>query len=115
MKMEIQLLLPRNETRRQANKVWDRKGYRDQILPNGYIVRYFSNGDKHWFNQNGQYHRLDGPAIERLNGYKAWFQNDQLHRLDGPSVEYPNGNKYWYIESKEYTEKEFNELRKHNS
>jgi hypothetical protein len=40
-----------------------------------------------WF-QNGERHRLDGPAIECEDGSKAWFQNGERHRLDGPAIEY---------------------------
>ena len=31
----------------------------------------------------------------------------QLHRLDGPAIERANGNKAWYINGKELTEREF--------
>jgi hypothetical protein len=30
------------------------------------------NGDKIWRNSAGQYHRTDGPAVERADGTKAW-------------------------------------------
>ena len=53
-------------------------------------------GNKFWYNENGEYHRLDGPAVECANGYKMWCQNDQRHRLDGPAVEWPDGTKMWY-------------------
>ena len=45
----------------------------------------YPNGDKLWC-QNGQLHRIDGPAVERSNGAKEWYQNDQLHRIDGPPL-----------------------------
>lgn len=42
-------------------------------------------------------HREDGPAIEYLNGDKAWYRDGKLHREDGPAVEYVDGGKeYWY-------------------
>jgi len=65
------------------------------------------NGHKAWYH-NGQLHRLDGPAVEDVNGHKAWYHNGQLHRLDGPAVEWANGTKFWYIEGRGYTEAEFN-------
>jgi hypothetical protein len=55
-----------------------------------------SNGDKFWY-QNGKLHRVDGPAEEILNVYKAWYQYGKLHREDGPAVELSNGTKKWYI------------------
>ena len=53
-------------------------------------------GTKIWRNKNGEFHRLDGPAIEYSSGTKEWWQNGKLHRLDGPAIEYPSGYKVWY-------------------
>jgi len=55
-------------------------------------------------------HRLDGPAIEYANGYKAWYVDDKLHRLDGPAIEDADGDKAWYVDGKCLTEVEFNAL-----
>lgn len=52
-----------------------------------------------WF-ENGVLHRLDGPAIECLNGYKEWRVNGRRHRLDGPAVEYAYGGKQRYVNGK---------------
>ena len=57
------------------------------------------NGDKEWY-INGKRHRLDGPAVEWSNGDKAWYVNNKLHRLDGPAVEWQNGVKKWYVNDK---------------
>ena len=51
---------------------------------------------KRWV-MNGQHHRLDGPAIEYLNGEKHWYVYGSLHRLDGPAIEYPNKSDQWYF------------------
>ena len=40
-----------------------------------YTVKVYDSGNKQWF-LNGELHREDGPAIERPDGYKAWFLND---------------------------------------
>jgi len=39
-----------------------------------YEVRTYSNGDKYW-RYNNKYHRLNGPAMEYPNGYKAYWIN----------------------------------------
>ena len=52
-------------------------------------------GTKEW-RQNGQLHRIDGPAIEWADGTKMWWQNDQRHRTDGPAIEYVDGRKEWW-------------------
>ena len=68
----------------------------------------YADGLKYWY-QNGQKHRTDGPAIEYSDGDKSWFQNGQRHRIDGPAVEWANGRKEWYINDVEMTEAEFNQ------
>ena len=45
-------------------------------------------GNKHWFNENGELHREDGPAVENINGRKEYHINGQLHREDGPAIEW---------------------------
>jgi hypothetical protein len=42
-----------------------------------------------------------------------WYNDkDQLHRLDGPAVERSDGYKAWYIEGQRMTKEEFNALIK---
>ena len=48
-----------------------------------------------WF-QNGERHRIDGPAVEFKDGTEFWYQNGKLHRIDGPAVEWADGSKFWY-------------------
>ena len=55
----------------------------------------WANGDKVWY-QNGLRHRLDGPAFEGARGIRSWFVNGLLHRLDGPAFEGTNGDRSWY-------------------
>jgi hypothetical protein len=45
-------------------------------------------------------HRIDGPAIEYADGYKAWWVDGKLHRLDGPAVELNSGSKEWWVDGK---------------
>ncbi len=67
-----------------------------------------NNGDRYWY-QDGDRHRLDGPALECNDGSKYWFKNDKLHRLDGPAIESFTGHKEWWIDGVDcYTEKEYN-------
>jgi hypothetical protein len=58
------------------------------------------NGTKRWYNDQGELHRLDGPAWEWADGGKFWYKNGRSHREDGPADEYSNGKKRWYIEGK---------------
>jgi hypothetical protein len=52
---------------------------------------------KEYRNDKGQLHRLDGPAIEWDNEYKAWHLNGLRHRIDGPAIQWRNGSKEWWV------------------
>jgi hypothetical protein len=43
-------------------------------------------------------------------GNRYWYFKRKLHREDGPAIEYSNGYKAWYLNDKNYTEDEFNNL-----
>ena len=45
-----------------------------------------------WKNNKGQYHRVDGSAVEigGENGRQEWWLNGKRHRTDGPAVVYNN-------------------------
>ena len=60
------------------------------------------NGNKYWYNDKGQYHREDGPAVERTDGTKEWWVNGKRHRIGGPAIEVFNGDKDWYIDDRYY-------------
>lgn len=66
-----------------------------------------ASGTKEWL-LNGQLHREDGPAIELTSGYKAWYLNGYLHREDGPAIEYASGDRSWWLNGERLTEAEFN-------
>ena len=54
------------------------------------------DGITNWYNSNDQLHRIDGPAIEDIDGYEAWLRNGKFHRIDGPAVITSGGSIYWY-------------------
>jgi hypothetical protein len=64
-------------------------------------------GNKRWYNEKGEFHREDGPAVEDISGWKEWRINDKRHRLDGPAIELTNGEKKWFIDGEQYSEKQF--------
>ena len=74
-----------------------------------YKVTVEEDGPVRWYNEQGQFHREDGPAVEYVNGCKRWYLNDKCHREDGPAVESANGDKHWYLNGKEYTEQQWKE------
>jgi hypothetical protein len=63
-----------------------------------------------YINEQGQFHREDGPAVEWNNGNKSWYINGRLHRLDGPAIEYYNGfngDKRWYLNGQKFSKEEW--------
>ena len=64
----------------------------------GPAIEYL-NGSKAWY-INGELHRTDGPAKELSDGHKAWYLHGKRHRVDGPAIEYSDGYKAWYIHGK---------------
>ena len=63
-----------------------------------------SDGTKRWKNDKGEFHRIDGPAIEYSNGTKSWYLNGEFHREDGPAYEGVDGSKFWLIKGKLHRE-----------
>ena len=58
--------------------------------------RIDTKGTEHYYNKQGQIHRVYGPAVKYADGTHAWFQNGQLHRWYGPAIEYADGGRTWY-------------------
>ena len=73
----------------------------------------YVNGTTMWC-LNGLLHRVGGPAIEYVNRTKEWYQQGKRHRVDGPAIEWSNGSEGWYLEGNSYPSKEawFNALTK---
>jgi hypothetical protein len=58
------------------------------------VVRY-SNGRTEWW-ENGQRHRLGGPAVTEADGSEEWWENGLRHRLGGPAVTEADGSEEWW-------------------
>ena len=67
-----------------------------------------TDGSKSWY-QNGKLHREDGPAIEEADGSKYWLLNGEELAEDGPAIELSDGTRYWYLNGEFRTEEEFNQ------
>ena len=61
----------------------------------------YADGEKHWY-LLGNLHRPDGPAVENATGNKEWYLNGKRHRVEGPAIENSNGAKYWYLNGKQH-------------
>lgn len=65
----------------------------------------FIDGGKIWYFE-GERHRLDGPAVEYTYGDTHWYVNGKLHREDGPAIIWPNGHQIWFLDDKELTKEQ---------
>ena len=76
-------------------------------------IKTNKNGSKFYYSDKKMtcLHREDGPATEYASGTKEWFINGELHREDGPAIDWFGYKEYW-VDGKEYTEEEFNEIMK---
>ena len=70
----------------------------------------WADGGKRWY-VDGKPHRIDGPAVEWSGGHKSWYVYGKRHRTDGPTLEWDDGHKSWYVDGKRLTEEQFNERR----
>ena len=75
-----------------------------------YRVEVDENDTRWYYNNAGQLHRTDGPAIEYPNGAKFWVQNGMLHRTNGPAVVYTNNELQWWIHGEHMSEARFKQV-----
>ncbi len=54
-----------------------------------------SGGEQEWY-QHGKLHRDGGPAVIKPDGSEEWYQHGKLHRDGGPAVIGPNGSEDWF-------------------
>lgn len=57
-----------------------------------------ADGTERWLDEDGAYHRLDGPAYVHPLGYEAWWKHGRRHRIGGPAVSRSGGTKLWYVD-----------------
>lgn len=54
-------------------------------------------GNQLWFNEDGELHREDGPAVLDTIGAEEWYLNGKRHREDGPAYLHPGVSEEWYL------------------
>lgn len=62
-----------------------------------YRVVVGSDGSRRYYNNLGQLHRDDGPAVEYTDGARLWYQSGVLHRTNGPATVRAGGYCEWWI------------------
>lgn len=81
-------------TSRDGNTYWLRDG--DYHRVDGPAV-IFRDGSEQWC-IFGELHRDDGPAIIDMDGHREWYHHGRIHRLDGPAMIRRDGHRDWYID-----------------
>jgi hypothetical protein len=59
----------------------------------------------YYTNDNNQWHREDGPAINFPDGSEYWWLNGKRHRKDGPAINLKNGYKEYWLNGVRYDNK----------
>jgi len=70
------------------------------MLKNYSKIEVDEYSNKHYLNDEGKRHRLDGPAIESSHGTKFWCINGNCHRNIDPAKEWSDGDKQWWFKGK---------------
>jgi len=58
----------------------------------------YQDGVKRWYCVVHTFclHREDGPAVEGIKEYQAWYNHNERHRIDGPAIiDFDGGTEYW--------------------
>lgn len=58
-------------------------------------VHFILHGYMMFYNEAGNYHRVNGPAMEWRNGDYSWFYNGEVHRYYGPAACWRGKPYYW--------------------
>ena len=55
------------------------------------------DGNRFWLDENGKFHREDGPAVIQGDGSELWYRHGILHRDYGPAVTWSDGHEeFWH-------------------
>ena len=57
---------------------------------------YSRLGTVRWLDDEGLYHRVDGPAAVYADGTQIWSRHGGFHFAHGPAILYDDGLLVWY-------------------
>ena len=87
------------------------EGYKDTIKILGQIevpIEVYNDGTE-------VYKTKDGFRYEYANGDVEYIRDRKYHRTDGPAIEWVNGGKAWFVNGKRMSEEQFNAWRAKNN
>jgi hypothetical protein len=89
----------------KGNKRWFKDGTRTLHRLEGPAIEGVE-GSKEW-RVNGKLHRLDGPAYDGYNGTREFWVDGKLHRLDGPAIDWLDLGKQWWVDDEQVSEEDY--------
>lgn len=60
------------------------------------VYRRYDTGNEYWFDEQGEHHRDNAPAIIKCNGDHVWIKHGLRHRTEGPAFHNPDGYQEWW-------------------
>ena len=72
-----------------------------------YRIEVDESGTRWYYNNAGQLHRTNGPAVEWADDDKFWYQNGLLHRTDGPAIISKTGVPSFWLNGEYMTPREY--------
>lgn len=82
------------------NPQFEKLSYNTSVLnlPNKTKDTYIDtlDGVTRFFDDDGELHRDDGPAVEYASGSQEYWRHGKLHRDGGPALVYADGSEEWY-------------------
>ena len=86
--------LQREMARELRTRIQDAQASAD--LPPDRVVGQGIHARKEW-RQDGELHRLGGPAIAGPDTHEEWYLHGQRHRIGGPAATYTDGTQKYYV------------------
>ena len=66
---------------------------------------YSRTGLVRWYDDEGFYHRVDGPALVWAHGRQLWYSRGMPHFAHGPADLWPSGTLVWYEDGRHLRER----------
>ena len=66
-----------------------------------------------YYNEKGQLHRIEGPAVHYFDGNDFYYVDGKLHNIKGPAIIWPEDkSQEFYIHGKQLNHLEFRRITK---
>jgi hypothetical protein len=70
------------------------------------------NGNQHFYDEQGKYHNMSGPAFIGHDGSQTYYRHGKEHREDGPAFIHSDGSVSYALHGQRLTRAEFERTKK---